>query len=88
MADEGNIRRCVKDELELNLVQRTRNLIRSTAVSSARDLEQNLSGGLLSNTRSGRSANSLNGTGSASFSGTKRWCSGQNAIIFSCEGLV
>ena len=72
MADEDNIRRCVRDELELNLVQRTRNLIRSAAVSSARDLEQNLGGGLLSNTRSGRSANSLNDTGSTSFSGTKR----------------
>ena len=72
MADEDNIRRCVRDELELNLVQRTRNRIRSAAVSSARDLEQNLGGGLLSNTRSGRSANSLNDTGSTSFSGTKR----------------
>ena len=72
MAVEDNIRRCVRDELELNLVQRTRNLIRSAAVSkSAGDLEQNLGGGLLSNTRSSRSANSLNDTGSTSFSGTK-----------------
>ena len=37
MADEENVRRCVRDELELNLVQRTRNLIRSAAVSTARD---------------------------------------------------
>jgi len=38
MADEENIRRCVRDELELNLVQRTRNLIRSGAVLTAKPL--------------------------------------------------
>ena len=45
MADKENIRRCVRDEIELSLVQRTRNLIRSAAVSIARDLEENLGGG-------------------------------------------
>ena len=45
MADKENIRRCVRDEIQLSLVQRTRNLIRSAAVSIARDLEQNLGGG-------------------------------------------
>ena len=49
MADEENIGRCVRDELELNLVQRTRNLIRSAAVSTARDLDHNLAGNFLSN---------------------------------------
>ena len=49
IADEESISSCVRDELELNLVQGTRNLIRVTAVSTARDLDQNLAGGLLSN---------------------------------------
>ena len=76
MADEENIRRCVRDELELNLVQRTRSLIRSAAASTARDLDQNLAGNMLSN-RS-RSCNpafrtpSENGAGSSSSGGTKR----------------
>ena len=39
MADEEErIRRCVREELELNLVSRTRNLIRSAASSSVNDL--------------------------------------------------
>ena len=49
MTHEENIRRCVRDELELNLVQRTRSLIRSVAVSTARDLDHNLAGNMLSN---------------------------------------
>ena len=43
MADEENIRHCVRDKFE----QRMRNLIRSTAASITRDLDQNLGGGLL-----------------------------------------
>ena len=86
MADEESIRRCVRDELKLNLVHRTRNLIRSTAVSTAWDLDQNLGGGLLSNrsrscgpsfrspsessTFSG--ARPANSAGSSSSRGTKR----------------
>ena len=46
---EENIRRCVRDELELNIVQRTRSLILSAAVSTARDLDHNLAGNMLSN---------------------------------------
>ena len=39
MADEEDrIRRCVREELELNLVSRTRSLIRSAASSSVNDL--------------------------------------------------
>ena len=76
MADEENIRRCVRDELELNLVQRTRNLIRSAAVSTARDLDHNLAGNLLPNrSRSSSPAfrkPSENDAGSSSSGGTKR----------------
>ena len=76
MADEENIRRCVRDELELNLVQRTRNLIRSAAVSTARDLDQNLAGNLLSNRSRSCSlvfrTPSENGAGSSSSGGSKR----------------
>ena len=42
MVDEESIRRCVREELEQNLVQRTRNLIRSLAASTARDRQRNL----------------------------------------------
>ena len=39
MADEEErIRRCVREELELNLVSRTRNLIHSAASSSVPEL--------------------------------------------------
>ena len=86
MADEENVRRCVRDELELNLVQRTRNLIRSAALSTARDLDQNLAGNLpLNRSRSCSpvfrtpskssafsGAPSANGAGSSSYGGTKR----------------
>ena len=76
MPDEENIRRCVRDELELNLVQRTRSLIRSAAVSTARDLDHNLGGNMLSN-RSRSCSPALrtpseNSTGSSSSGGTKR----------------
>ena len=76
MADEENIRPCVRDKLELNLVKRMRSLIRSAAVSTARGLDHNLAGNMLSN-RS-RSCNpafqtpSENGAGSSSSGGTKR----------------
>lgn len=49
MADEENIGHCVRDEIELNLVQRTRSLIHSATVSTARDLDYNLGGNMLSN---------------------------------------
>lgn len=38
--DQERIRQCVREELELNLVSRTRNLIRSAAASTARELGQ------------------------------------------------
>ena len=45
MADEDErIRRCVREELELNLVSRTRNLIRSVASSSVNDLNNAFAG--------------------------------------------
>lgn len=76
MADEENIRRCVRDELELNLVQRTRSLIRSAAVSTARDLDHNLGGNMLSNRSISCSpalrTPSENSAGSSSSGGTKR----------------
>lgn len=76
MADEENIRHCVRDELELNLVQRTRSLIRSAAVSTARDLDHNLGGNMLSNRSISCSpalrTPSENSTGSSSSGGTKR----------------
>ena len=76
MADEESIRRCVRDELELNLVQRTRSLIRSSAVSTARELDHNLAGNMLSN-RSRSSSPALrtpseNSAGLSSSGGTKR----------------
>ncbi|KAJ7389052.1 hypothetical protein OS493_033911 [Desmophyllum pertusum] len=49
MADEESIRRCVRGRLELNLVQRTRNLIRSAAFQTSRDLNQNVGRGSLKN---------------------------------------
>ncbi|KAJ7337766.1 hypothetical protein OS493_007921 [Desmophyllum pertusum] len=85
MADEESIRRCVRDELELNLVQRTRNLIRSAAVSTSRDLDQNVGRGSLSNrsrsfspafrstsASSTAPGSSSNSTGPANSGGTKR----------------
>ena len=45
MADEEErIRRCVREELELNLVSRTRNLIRSAASSSVPELNNVFAG--------------------------------------------
>ena len=45
MADEEDrIRRCVREELELNLVSRTRSLIRSAASSSVNDLNNAFAG--------------------------------------------
>ena len=77
MADEEKIRHCVRDELELNSVQRTRNLIRSSAaVLTVRHLDYNLAGKLLSNrSRSCSPAfrtPSEHGVGSSSSGGTKR----------------
>ena len=76
MADEENIRHCVRDELELNLVQRTRSLIHSATVSTARDLDYNLGGNMLSNRSTSCSPAlrmpSENSARSSSSGGTKR----------------
>ena len=42
--EEDRIRRCVREELELNLVSRTRSLIRSAASSSVNDLNNAFAG--------------------------------------------
>ena len=81
--EESRIRQCVRDELELNLAQRTRNLICSAAVSTARDLDQNLGGGSPINrsfipasrstsVRTSSTSLSTNSTGDGSSGGAKR----------------
>ena len=76
MADEESIRPCVRDKLELNLVQRNRSLVRSAAVSTAREFDHNLAQNKLSN-RSISSSPALrtpseNSAGLSSSGGTKR----------------
>ena len=84
IAEVERIRQCVRGELELNLVQRMRNLIRSAAASTARDLDQNLgrarslapasgpSSARRSTSAPAGSSSSTTSTGPASSGGSKR----------------